>query len=154
MIERTFVGNVAFEGDVAEETEGSRVIAQAILDDDPRTLWLLSWGGMNTIVRALMSIAERYRATPEWPAVQQQVYQKVRVMGVADGVGQDNSWLDHGRELFPELIFWRTPYMYGNYFDAKTAQPDTLPLFKAPWPEQNLTQGNGPHGTLYALWRW
>ena len=46
MIERTFVGNVAFEGDVAEETEGSRVIAQAILDDDPRTLWLLGWGGM------------------------------------------------------------------------------------------------------------
>lgn len=42
MIERTFVGNVAFEGDVTEETEGSRVIAQAILDDDPRTLWLLS----------------------------------------------------------------------------------------------------------------
>lgn len=152
MIERTFVGNVAFEGDVTEETEGSRVIAQAILDDDPRTLWLLSWGGMNTIVRALMSIAERYRATPEWPAVQQQVYQKVRVMGVADGVGQDNSWLDHGRELFPELIFWRVPYMYGGYVDAKTAQPDTLPLFKAPWPEQNLTQGNGPLMARYMLY--
>lgn len=42
MIERTFVGNVAFEGDVTEETEGSRVIADAIMDDDPRTLWLLS----------------------------------------------------------------------------------------------------------------
>ena len=152
MIERTFVGDVAFEGDVTEETEGSRVIAQAILDDDPRTLWLLSWGGMNTIVRALMSIAERYRATPEWPTVQQRVYQKVRVMGVADGVGQDNSWLDHGRELFPELIFWRTPYMYGNYFDAKMAQPDTLPLFKAPWPEQNLTQDNGPLMARYMLY--
>ena len=109
MIERTFVGNVAFEGDVREETEGSRVIAQAILDDDPRTLWLLSWGGMNTSVRALMSIAERYRETPEWPSVQQRVYQKVRVMGVADGVGQDNSWLDHGHELFPELTFWCVP---------------------------------------------
>lgn len=152
MIERTFVGNVAFEGDVTEETEGSRVIAQAILDDDPRTLWLLSWGGMNTIVRALMSIAERYRATPEWPAVQQRVYQKVRVMGVADGVGQDNSWLDHGRELFPELIFWCVPYMYGGYVDAKMAQPDTLPLFKAPWPEQNLTQGNGPLMARYMLY--
>ena len=152
MIERTFVGNVAFEGDVAEETEGSRVIAQAILDDYPRTLWLLSWGGMNTIVRALMSIAERYRTTPEWPAVQQRVYQKVRVMGVADGIGQDNSWLDHGRELFPELIFWRVPYMYGGYVDAKMAQPDSLPLFKAPWPEQNLTQENGPLMARYMLY--
>ena len=152
MTERTFVGNVAFEGDVTEETEGSRVIAQTILDDDPRTLWLLSWGGMNTIVRALMSIAERYRATPEWSAVQQRVYRKVRVMGVADGVGQDNSWLDHGRELFPELIFWRVPYMYGGYVDAKMAQPDTLSLFKAPWPEQNLTQGNGPLMARYMLY--
>ena len=107
---------------------------------------------MNTIVRALMSIAERYRATPEWPAVQQRVYQKVRVMGVADGVGQDNSWLDHGRELFPELIFWCMPYMYGGYVDAKTAQPDTLPLFKAPWPELNLTQGNGPLMARYMLY--
>lgn len=43
MIERTFVGNAAFEGDVTEETPGSRVIADAIMDDDPRTLWLLSW---------------------------------------------------------------------------------------------------------------
>ena len=42
--------------------------------------------------------------------------------------------------------------MYGNYFDAKTAQPDTLPLFKAPWPEQNLTQGNGPLMARYMLY--
>lgn len=152
MLERTFVGNVAFEGDVAKETEGSRVIAQAILDDDPRTLWLLSWGGMNTIVRALMSIAERYRATSAWPAVRQRVYRKVRVMGVADGIGQDNSWLDHGRELFPELIFWCVPYMYGGYVDAKTAQPDTLPLFQAPWPAQHLTQDNGPLMARYMLY--
>ena len=73
-------------------------------------------------------------------------------MGVADGIGQDNSWLDHGRELFPELIFWCVPYMYGGYVDAKTAQPDTLPLFKAPWPELNLTQGNGPLMARYMLY--
>lgn len=155
MIERTFVGNVAFEGDVREETEGSRVIAQAILDDDPRTLWLLSWGGMNTIVRALMSIAERYRATPEWPSVQQCVYQKVRVMGVADGVGQDNSWLDHGHELFPDLIFWCVPYMYGGYVDAKdgsaryaAAVPGSLARAKSHAGQRS------PYGALYALWRW
>ncbi len=152
MIERTYMGNAAFEGDVREETPGSRVIADAIMDNDPRTLWLLSWGGMNTIVRALISIAEQWQNTPEWPAVQQRVHQKVRVMGVTDGVGQDNSWLDHGRELFPELVFWRVPYKYGSYVNAKIAQPDTLPLFKAPWPEQNLTQGNGPLMARYMLY--
>ncbi len=152
MIERTYMGNAAFEGDVREETPGSRVIADAIMDDDPRTLWLLSWGGMNTIVRALMSIAEQWQNTPEWPAVRQRIYQKVRVMGVANGVGQDNSWLDHGRELFPELVFWCVPYKYGSYVNAKIAQPDTLPLFKAPWPEQNLTHGNGPLMARYMLY--
>ena len=152
MIERTYEGNMAFEGDVRAETPGSRKIAEAILDDDPRTLWLLSWGGMNTIVRALMSIAERYRDTPEWPAVQQRVYNNVRVMGVSDGVGQDNSWLDHGKKLFPDLTFWCVPHMYGGYVDAKMAQEDALPLFQAPWPKQNLIEGNGPLMARYMLY--
>ncbi len=143
LLARTYVGNVAFEGDVREDTPGSDAIKAAILDDDPRTLWLLSWGGMNTIVRGLMSIAEDWRGTPDWPAVQAKVYQKVRVMGVMDGVGQDNSWLDHGVQLFPELRMMRVPFSYGGYVDAKFAQPDSIELFKAPWPERNITAGNG-----------
>ena len=101
LLARTYVGNVAFEGDVREDTAGSDVIKAAILDDDPRTLWLLSWGGMNTIVRALMSIAEDWQETPEWAAVQAKVYQKVRVMGVMDGVGQGNSRPDQGAPVLP-----------------------------------------------------
>lgn len=152
MIARTYVGNVAFEGDVREDTPGSDVIKRAIMDDDPRTLWLLSWGGMNTIVRALMSIAEEWQGTPEWPAVQAKVTAKVRVMGVMDGVGQDNSWLDHGVQIFPELTFWRLPFAYAGYVDAKFAQPDSIELFKAPWPERNVTHGNGPLMARYMLY--
>ena len=152
LLARTYVGNVAFEGDVRQDTPGSDVIKRAIMDDDPRTLWLLSWGGMNTIVRALMSIAEDWQGTPEWPSVQAKVYQKVRVMGVMDGVGQDNSWLDHGARLFPELTFLRVPFSYAGYVDAKFAQPDSIELFKTPWPEQNITTGNGPLMARYMLY--
>lgn len=152
MIERTFEGNTAFEGDVREDTAGSNVIKRAILDDDPRTLWLLGWGGMNTIVRALMSIAEDWQGTPEWPQVQRRACEKVRVMGVMNGVGQDNSWLDHGAALFPGLAFWRVPFVYGGYVDAVAAQPDARPLFRAPWPEEKLTQGNGPLMARYMLY--
>ena len=152
LLSRTYVGNVAFEGDVREATPGSDVIKAAILDDDPRTLWLLSWGGMNTIVRALMSIAEDWQGTSEWASVQAKVYDKVRVMGVMDGVGQDNSWLDHGVQLFPELTFLRVPFSYAGYVDAKFAQPDSIALFKAPWPEQNITRGNGPLMAHYMLY--
>ena len=152
LIARTFVGNVAFEGDVREATPGSEAIKAAILDDDPRTLWLLSWGGMNTIVRALMSIAEEYSGTAEWAEVQRRVCDKVRVMGVMEGVGQDNSWLDHGVALFPGLTFLRVPFSYGAYVDAKFAQPDSIELFKAPWPERNITQGNGPLMARFMLY--
>lgn len=152
LVERTYVGNVAFEGDVREETLGSEAIKHAVLDDDPRTLWLLSWGGMNTIVRALMSIAEEFASTPEWDEVRRRVYAKVRVMGVMNGVGQDNSWEDYGKELFPDLTLWRAPFAYGGYLDAKHVQSDSIDLFRAPWPEQMLTCGNGPLMARYMLY--
>ena len=136
----------------APDTPGSDVIERAILDDDPRTLWLLSWGGMNTIVRALISIAEEHRDAPDWEAVRARVCTKVRVMGVAQGVGQDNSWLDHGRALFPDLVFLRAPFAYGGYVDAVAAQPDSIELFRAPWPEQHLTRGNGSLMARYMLY--
>lgn len=152
LVARTYVGNTAFEGDVREDTPGSDAIKHAIMDDDSRTLWLLSWGGMNTIVRALMSIADDYAASPDWDAVREHVYRKVRVAGVVNGVGQDNSWLDHGRSLFPGLTFWRAPFPYGGYVDAKCAQPDSIELFRAPWPKQNLIEGNGPLMGRYMLY--
>ena len=99
-----------------------------------------------------MSIAERWQETPAWPSVRERVYEKVRVAGVMDGVGQDNSWADRGRELFPDLRLLRVPFVYGGYVDAKMGQPDTLPLFRAPWPEQNITCGNGPLMARYALY--
>lgn len=149
---RTYVGNVAFEGDVREATAGSEVIRKAILDNDPRPLWLLSWGGMNTIVRALMSIAEKYADGASWDEVRQRVYDKVRVLGVQGGVGQDNSWLDYGQPLFPELTMLVPEFMYGGYVDAKFAQADARELFCAPWPEEHLTSGNGSLMARYMLY--
>ena len=144
LLARTYRGNVDFEGDVRAATPGSDVITRAILDDDPRTLWLLSWGGVNTIVRALMTIAGRYQGTPEWERVQAKVYRKVRVLGVMDGKGQDNSWKDHGEPIFPELHLMRTEFMYGHYFSARTEQLDCRHMFQAPWPVENLIRDNGP----------
>ena len=46
-------------------TEGSRFLEELILDDDPRTLYIQTWGGTNTTARALKSIQERYEGTAE-----------------------------------------------------------------------------------------
>ena len=56
-----------------EDTEGSDLIKEAILDDDERTLYLYGWGGFNTIARALISIADDYKNTNQW----NEIYQKI-----------------------------------------------------------------------------
>lgn len=152
LLARTYRGNVDFEGDVRFATPGSDAIAEAILDDDPRTLWLLSWGGVNTIVRALMTIAERWQGTPQWEDVRAKVYRKVRVLGVQDGKGQDTSWADHGQPLFPELRLMRTEFFYGHYLSAKFEQLDCRHMFQAPWPKTMLLDGNGPLMGRYMLY--
>lgn len=62
----TKTGNIAFEGDYHEDTEGSDLIRACILDDDPRPLYIQHWGGINTTVRALVSIYEEYHETEQW----------------------------------------------------------------------------------------
>lgn len=115
----TCYGNTAFEGDVSQETDGSRLIAAAIKKDDERPLYLCSWGGANTIVRALMRIANTYQGTDKWAEIQQYVTDKVRIFGIMDGVGQDKTWLKYGRPLFPKLKLLRSEDIYGSYFASK-----------------------------------
>lgn len=146
------VGNVAFEGDVREETEGSRLIKDCILDEDERLLHIQSWGGANTIVRALMSIAEEYKDTPQWDDIYRKVCGKVRIWGIFDGVGQDNSWEDYGKPLFPDLKLMRTEHGYASFFNAFTTDPDCLYMFKGPWMKENIKYGHGPLMEKYGLW--
>ena len=42
LLEITKYGNIAFEGDVREETEGSNMLKEAILNDDERILYIQS----------------------------------------------------------------------------------------------------------------
>ncbi len=140
----TKTGNIAFEGDVREETEGSRFLAGLILDDDPRPLYILSWGGINTAVRALMSIHERYAGTREWDAVYAKVIRKVCVFGVNKETGQDNSWLDHGKPLFPDLKLMETEFVYGSFLAPLFTQKDAVHTYRAPWLRENIKFGHGP----------
>ena len=151
LLSRTCYGNVEFEGDVRFDTPGSNLIRDAILDDDERTLYLQSWGGANTIVRALMSIAERYQNTPDWEKIQKKVTDKVRILGIINGIGQDNSWLDYGKPLFPDLILLKTECSYGSYFAPMTAQKDCIETFQADWLKKNIKFNHGSLMGKYGL---
>ena len=58
---RTVLGNVKAEGEMEEETAGSQLIVEVLLDDtDERPIWLQAWGGTNTIARALKTIEDEH----------------------------------------------------------------------------------------------
>ena len=58
---RVMIGNIKFEGEMSEDTEGSEYTKSLILDTtDSRPLYMLVWGGTNTLARALKSIEETY----------------------------------------------------------------------------------------------
>ena len=66
------VGNIDFEGEMEKVTEGSEHIKNKLLDATTEPIYLQVWGGTNTIARALKSIEEQYKNTPQW----QQIYKQ------------------------------------------------------------------------------
>ncbi len=120
----TKVGNIEFEGDYRFETEGSKLIVDCIMDDDMRPLNIQHWGGINTTVRALYTIYEKYHGTPEWEQVLAKVTSKVRI----GGSGEDNCRADSKiDDMFPGLQngggYGMGFFSYGSFFAASYNSP-------------------------------
>lgn len=144
----TKVGNIEFEGDYRFETEGSNFIVDVILDDDPRPVTIQHWGGINTTVRALYTIYERYHGTPEWESILKKVTDKVRI----GGSGEDNCRADSKiDEMFPGLQnggYGFGFFSYGSFFSASKNAPNRAaeelqPYMHAPWNLEAYKQNHG-----------
>jgi hypothetical protein len=83
-----------------ETSPGAEAILRAALKDDPRPLWVLVWGGANTLAQALLEA----RAT-RTPAELQAIVSKLRIYSISD---QDDAgpWI---RREFPTLHYIVTP---------------------------------------------
>ena len=89
------------------------------MDEREDILYLQSWGGVNTIVRALLSIWEKYSEKPEWPSVCEKVVKKIAILGVMSGQGQDNSFLDQDIPgKFPGIRCLRSDFGYASFMTA------------------------------------
>ena len=153
LLDKVFYGNYWFEGDVRFDTEGSRLIERCIMDDRKDTLYLQSWGGVNTIVRALMSIYEKYSGSYSWPAVCEKVVKKIAILGVFGGQGQDNSFLDNDIPgKFPGIRCIRGDFGYASFMTAKSCQEDVLPMMKAEWMYPHFKINHGPLMAKYGLY--
>ena len=148
----TKYGNIEFEGDVRFDTEGSDMIRDILMQDNDDVIYLQSWGGINTIVRALLSIYERYGNGPDWERIRDKVSAKTRISGLINQVGQDNSYLDNRiNELYPDIEILRAEFGYGGYLYSKNVQQDCWHMFTGSWMRNNIQEGNGPLMESYHL---
>jgi hypothetical protein len=125
---------------------GANLIIEAVERDDPRPVWLLAWGGANTIAQAIWTVMET--RNPEELA---EFLSKIRIYDLA---GQDDAgaWM---AKTFPELFIIRNVVTYkGMSFrfssDAwdHTRGGDESVVTKE-WVKKNIQTGHGPLGALY-----
>src|SRR5687767_5118579 len=135
-------------------TPGAESILRAASRPDPRPLWVLAWGGSNTLAQALLHA----RATKS-PAELQALVSKLRVYAISD---QDDAgpWL---RREFPSLQYIGLPStpdgdqyylatwtgISGDRF-YKNAPGADFTTFADAWVNANI-RAKGPLGKLYPL---
>lgn len=145
------VGNIEFEGEMEKDTEGSDYIKAILLDDNPSPVYLQIWGGTNTVARALKSIEEEYKSTPQWQEVYRKVSDKAIIYAVLD---QDATYGKYVAPNWPEVKvlynsdqFWSFAYLWPRVVPA-----ELQPYLGGEWFAENIKFNHGPLLAEYYLW--
>ena len=144
------IGNIGYEGEMETPTEGSELIRKAMLDDDPRPLYLQVWGGTNTIARALMDIQNAYEGSPEWTALHEKITKKVILTACGE---QDGTYRSYIAENWPGIMFVKTLqmhcYAYPWFIMPEGESKDTL---KAAFMTEEILNGKSRLMEGYCTW--
>ena len=139
-----YLGNVEAEGEMDRETDGSRRIAEVLLDEsDPRPVWIQAWGGPNTVARALKSIEEQH------PEKMAHVAQKCRLFLIWE---QDDTYQRYIRPVWEKYGILT---IISDQFEAiayrwRQLLPESVhSYFEADWTQKNIVKDNGPLCALY-----
>ena len=142
-------GNVDFEGEMDHDTPGSNLIKSLLLDNEESPVYLHAWGGQNTIARALKSIEDQYKGTPEWPEIRAKVIRKAVIHASGE---QDDTYADYIKPNWPEIRYIRqaggVPLSYNaqNMVSESDAQ-----YYTADWMRKNVST-KGPLGARVRVW--
>lgn len=137
-----------------KDSEGSDWIIEVLEKPDKRPVWILSWGGINTLAQAMWKL-EMTRTQEELDPL----ISKIRVYTISD---QDDAgpWL---RKTFPRMFYIVSPGFHENggdaYFHATWTGISGERLYKFPsgadtslilnpWVEDNISS-HGPLGAQY-----
>jgi len=133
-------------------TAGSELVRRAAAKDDPRPLWVLAWGGSNTLAQALVD-AKRTMAAADL----ERLVSRLRVYTISD---QDDAgpWL---RKEFPKLLWIGKPSTQDGqeYYTAtwtgisgdrfyRNGDGADFTTFSDDWVDTNI-RARGPLGALY-----
>jgi hypothetical protein len=145
------VGNIEFEGEMDKDTEGSDLIKTILLDNATEPIYLQIWGGTNTVARALKSIEEEYKNSPQWNAIKKKVSDKAILYAVLD---QDATYKKYVAPNWPEIKvlynaaqFWNFAYPWPRVVPA-----ELQPYLRGPWFKENIKFNHGPLLSDYYLW--
>ncbi|KAL1600776.1 hypothetical protein SLS60_007164 [Paraconiothyrium brasiliense] len=154
LLSKVKIGNIVFEGEMDEDTDGSNLIRSLLLDNDHRTLYLQAWGGTNTIARALKSIEDAYSSSKQWPHIKSSISQKIVIL--ASGF-QDQTYADYIAPNWPSIRVEDFKTAYNTWgFNCNKGQgnvrglPGAHEYFTGAWNKANIQIG--PLGSLYRSW--
>lgn len=143
------IGNISDVGEMEEVTQGSEFLAHLFLDDDPRPLYVQTWGGTNTTARALRSIEEKYRDTPNWYDIQNRIYNKLIIYIILD---QDDSYAQYIAKNWPNLRIINDRFNFWHFAYAwKLHCPEVNHRLNADWFKENIKFNHGSLLEKYAL---
>ncbi len=142
-------GNIEFDGDFSEDTPGSELIREKILDDKPGKLFITAWGGASTIARALFTIQRDFEFTEDWKEIQDKINRKVVLLPSGD---QDDTFASYIRPNWPDIEYrqFRQGPNYG-YGAQIRAGAENAPFLTPEWMKENISD-RGPLGELYRVW--
>lgn len=142
-------GNIEFDGEMSKDTDGSNLIRSLLLDDEEAPIYLHAWGGQSTIARALKSIEEQYRGTPQWEAVRAKVIRKAVIHPSGD---QDDTYAKYIRPNWPEIRYIETrDGVMMSYMSQRTLSQEDAAYLAADWTRANIS-AKGPLGAFYRTW--
>ena len=146
----TKIGNIGYEGEREAPSEGSELIRKAILEDDPRPLYLQVWGGTNTIARALMDIQSEYEESPEWSELHRKISDKVIITACGE---QDPAYREYVAEEWPDIMFVKLlqmeSYAYPWQVMPECESKDTL---RAGFMKREILNGKSALADGYCTW--